>query len=395
VSLTGVAVLLVIALLAVTAPFACLWAWSRVPGGRWRGGTLRFGLVAVCQVTTVALVGVVVNDAGGFYSSWSDLLGTSSSAPLTQATAHFGAGAETETAFVSAASPIADVQPASIPAAAASWKTSTWSKRADWPTKGAVVNTTFKGPTTGLSEPAMVYLPPAYFHTGQAARSIPVVEVFTGFPGVEHNLVSRLRYPDQVLSGIQKGTAGPMVLVMLQPAPSYPWDTECTNVPHGPQTMNYFTNDVPALVTSMFGLQPTGWGTMGDSTGGYCAAKVQAMDPARFTAAVSLSGYTEPSTDYTTRGIFAGNQNLRDQNDLLWRLQHLPPPRVSLLVATARDEHGTDGYTTALKWLHAVKAPMQADELALPHGGHNFRSWNREIPFALTWISAHLPQPKA
>lgn len=394
-ALTGVAALLFVALAAVAAPFACLWAWSRVPGGRVRGAGLRFGLVAMCQITTVALVGLVVNDAGGFYSSWSDLLGTSTSAPLTQATAHFGAGSSTETAFVSAASPIADVQPPSIPATAGSWKTTSWSRRSEWPTKGAVVSTTLKGSASGLSEPALVYLPPAYFHTGQAAHSIPVVEVFTGFPGVEHNLISRLRYPDQVLSGIQKGTAGPMVLVMLQPAPSYPWDTECTNVPHGPQTMTYFTTDVPALVTSMFGLQPTGWGTIGDSTGGYCAAKVQAMDPERFTAAVSLSGYTEPATDYTTRGIFSGNQTLRDQNDLVWRLQHLAPPPVSLLVATARDEQGTDGYKTALRWLRSVKAPMQADELALPHGGHNFRSWNREIPFALTWISAHLPQPKA
>jgi S-formylglutathione hydrolase FrmB len=395
VALTSLAVLATVVMMAIAAPLGCLWAWARVPGGRLARTGTRLGLVALCQVTTVALVGIVVNDAGGFYSSWSDLLGTSSSAPVTAATAHFGAGSSTETAFVSAAEPIADALPVSIPASAATWKASAWSKRADWPTKGAVVQATLAGATSKLSENALVYLPPAYFHTGQAARSIPVVEVFTGFPGVEHNLVSRLHYPDQVLAGIQRGTAGPMVLVMLQPAPTYPWDTECTNVPHGPQTITYFTTDVPNLVTSMFGLHPTGWGTMGDSTGGYCAAKVQAMAPQRFTAAVSLSGYTAPATDYTTRGIFTGDQALRNENDLLWRLQHYSAPPVALLVATAKDETGTDGWTTAQRWLHAVRAPMVADELALPHGGHNFRSWNREIPFALTWISAHLPQPKA
>jgi hypothetical protein len=240
----------------------------------------------------------------------------------------------------------------------------------------------------------LVYLPPSYFHTGPAARSIPAVEVFTGFPGVVHNLIDRLHYPDKLRDGIQGGTAGPMVLVMLGPAPTFPWDTECTNVPHGPQTMDFFTDDVPAAVAWKFGLTPSGWGTMGDSTGGYCAAKVQAMAPQRFTAAASLSGYTAPATDITTRGIFARDPKLRDENDLIWRLNHYPAPPVSLLVGTARDERGADGYGTARRWLQSVRAPMSADELALPHGGHNFRTWNREIPFALTWMSAHLPQPK-
>jgi hypothetical protein len=100
VALTSLAVLVIVCLMAIAAPLCCLWAWSRIPGGRAVRTGARFGMVTLCQVTAVALVGIAVNDAGGFYSSWSDLLGTSSSAPLTAATAHFGAGTATETAFI-------------------------------------------------------------------------------------------------------------------------------------------------------------------------------------------------------------------------------------------------------------------------------------------------------
>jgi S-formylglutathione hydrolase FrmB len=158
-------------------------------------------------------------------------------------------------------------------------------------------------------------------------------------------------------------------------------------VPGGPQALHFFTDAVPASVSRQFGLRPSGYATIGDSTGGYCAAKVAMFDPTRFLAAVSLSGYFKPATDATTRGIFANRAAFRDENDLEWRLQHLTAPDISLLIATARDEGGDDGYQVAMRLLHDVKAPMSADELALDHGGHNFRTWGREIPYAMRWLS--------
>jgi hypothetical protein len=103
-----------------------------------------------------------------------------------------------------------------------------------------------------------------------------------------------------------------------------------------------------------------------------------------------MSGYYQPATDPTTHGEF-DDTTLREHNDLGWRLQHLPVPAVSLLLATAADENGDDGYTTNQNWLNLTQPPMTAAELVLSHGGHDFTSWNREIPYALSWISAHLP----
>ena len=101
--------------------------------------------------------------------------------------------------------------------------------------------------------------------------------------------------------------------------------------------LQFFTEDVPASITSQFGLEPTGWATIGDSTGGYCAAKIAMIDPSRFPAAVVLSGYFRPVTDMTTRGIFTGNARFfKQENDLTWRLANEPIPAISMLIATAQ-----------------------------------------------------------
>jgi S-formylglutathione hydrolase FrmB len=387
VGLTGTATLVVVILAAVVSPVACLGCWSRVRGPRSvRTGT-RLALFAACQLSTTALVGVLVNNYGQFYSTWGDLLGTTSTAPVMNTAAHFGAAVS---APRSATQKVALSQTAGspqIPPAAGDWKTLGWSTRAEWADRGAVVNTTVANAGSALSEQALVYLPPAYFRTGAAARQLPLVEVLTGYPGVPMNLITRMHYPDRLLQAIQAGQAQNMILVMLRPAPTFPWDTECSDVPGGPQTLHFFTDAVPASISRQFGVHPTAYATMGDSTGGYCAAKIAMFDPSRFLAAVSLSGYYKAATDSTTRGIFANKPNFRDQNDLEWRLAHLPAPDISLLIATARDEGGDDGYQVAQRWLHDIKAPMSADELVLDHGGHNFRTWGRELPYAMRWLS--------
>jgi enterochelin esterase-like enzyme len=349
----------------------------------------RLGLVMACQLSGVMFVGIVANDYGQFYTSWSEIFGLSSTTPLTSPTHHFGAPS-----VVSAAEPKVAAGPhyggdPQVPAQAASWKTTSWSAQNQWVQRGAIVSTKVAGGTTGLSENVLVYLPPAYFRTGTAARALPLLEILTGYPGTASHLVSNLKYPDRLLADIQDGSARDMVLVMLQPSPTFPWDTECSNVPGGPQALAFLSTDVPAVISKQFELQPTGYGAIGDSTGGYCAAKLAVLNPSRFTAGAMLSGYYAPATDRTTQGIFA-TASMRNQNNLVWLMNHRPVPKVALLICTSRSEGGSDGYAVNQQLLAAVKAPMSADELVLPSGGHNFAAWGREIPYALVWLSAHL-----
>jgi hypothetical protein len=214
--------------------------------------------------------------------------------------------------------------------------------------------------------------------------------VFSGYPGTAEELIARGRYPDALLAGLASKQVAPMVLVMLPPSVTFPWDTECTDIPNGPQAFTYYAHDLPDAVADQFHLHPTGYAAIGDSTGGYCAAKLEALDPTRFTAAVSLSGYFHPALDPSTHGEF-DDAALRERNDLGWRLKHLPAPPVALLLGTAYDERGADGYNTAAEWMALIRPPMVGRELVLEHGGHNFATWDQEIPYGLSWISTRLP----
>jgi hypothetical protein len=202
-------------------------------------------------------------------------------------------------------------------------------------------------------------------------------------------LVDRLHYPSYLLTAMDQGVQ-PMVLVLLRPSVTYPRDTECTDVPNGPHAFSYFAHDVPSTVSASFGLEPSSYGAIGDSTGAMCAVKLAVADPQQFTAAVSLSGYFHAVRDVTTGDLYGGSPEIRHLNDIVWRLRNLPLPAVSLMIATSLTERGADGYRSAQQLLGLVHAPMSADEIVLNRGGHNFETWTREIPSALRWLGGHL-----
>ena len=387
--LLSVPLLAALATLALAMPAGVVLAWPRVRGrSPVRVGT-RVALVLVAQLAAVAVTLVGLNDYGQFFTSWSELFGTGAPASVVDQR-HFGATAPAAPlrhavrgrppAFTHVAMTGINALPAGVTA-------TSWSSRSQWASRGALLSMKLNGPTTGLSEPALVYLPPAYF---AGDRAMPVVEVMTGYPGSTLLLVDRMHYPSYLLTAMDSGVK-PMVLVLLRPSVTYPRDTECTDVPRGPQAFTYFARDVPSEVASAFALRPTSYGAIGDSTGAMCAVKLAVTDPHRFVAAVSLSGYFHAVRDFTTGDLYGGSTAVRNANDIMWRLRHLPLPRISVLVATSLTEHGADGYRSAQKLLALVHAPMSADEIVLSRGGHNFETWTREIPPALRWLGTHLP----
>jgi len=387
VSLLGEPLLVLLVVLALAMPAAVLFGWSRVRGPKVVRATGRVALVLIAQATAVALGLVALNDYGEFFTSWSELLGTAPQ-PYVVTQQHFGAdrvvGRHPLHARTPSISGIANTGSGALPPGATA---TSWSQRSKWSSMGALVSLPVTGSTTGLSEKALVYLPPAYF---AGVRAMPVVEVLAGYPGAAIALANRLRYPSALLTAMHAGVE-PMVLVLLRSAVVYPRDTECTDVPHGPQVFSYFAHDVPDAVASAFGLHPTSYGAIGESTGAMCAVKIAVLDPQRFVAGASLSGYFHAVQDFTTGDLYGGSTRIRELNDITWRLQHLPPPRISVLVATAVTEKGADGYRSAQRFLALVRAPMSADEIVLSHGGHNFGTWKLEVPSALRWLGRHLP----
>ena len=117
---------------------------------------------------------------------------------------------------------------------------------------------TISGGRSGLSEHAFVYLPPQYYQPAWAHRTFPAVEVLTGYPGNDLSLVNRMYYPQVLQQLVAAHRARPMVLVMLRPTVVPPRDTECTDVPAGPQVETFLAQDVPVAIRDSCGSAPSG-----------------------------------------------------------------------------------------------------------------------------------------
>jgi enterochelin esterase-like enzyme len=368
--LTSKKVLLLAVLLAVALFALTVWLWPRLSRRAAVPVLGRVGVLAATQLSLIVALALIVNDNFGFYASWADLFGQETSPGVVVDQAAGGTGGELR---------VLDTLAVNVPGGAVP------------SVGGQIQKVVLAGGRSKISTTAYVYLPPEYFRDPQ--RVFPAAVVLTGYPGVADALYKKMKYPATAASLVRNGRAQPMVLVMLRPTVVPPRDTECMNVPHGPQTETFFTEDLHRALAGSYRVGTTGasWGAIGDSTGGYCALKFAMRHPGAYSAAVSLSGYYSSAVDMTTGDLFGGSKRLREENDLLWRLRHLPVPKVSLLVTSSL--HGEYDYPATLRFISAVRPPMTIDKLILPSGGHNFTTWNRELPQAMRWLGGRLTVP--
>ncbi|MEY9847605.1 alpha/beta hydrolase [Streptacidiphilus sp. MAP5-3] len=371
---------LLVALLAIASFVGTVWLWPRLSGRNWKAVSGRVGTLLLSQVLSLVAIGLVANNWGGFYSSFSDLFGTDQGPAPTivdhtkQTSDGKGAGSVT----VQASKPVA-LQLGGSDAGASG---------------GSVQQVAIQGGSTGLTEPAFVYLPAAYKDPANAHKKFPVMVVFTGYPGTPDNLISRMKYPTIAAQDIYRKKMPPTVMVLMRPSVVMPRDNECQDVPGGPQAQTFFSKDLPRALATQYNVSTAGsaWGVIGDSTGGYCALSLAMREPGSFTAAASLSGYYKAAEDSTTGNLFGGSQDLRNQADLMWRVAHLPAVPVSLLVTSSRTEADYKDTQAFIKAVEA-KPPFAISSLFLASGGHNFTTWNQETPLALPWVANHLLVP--
>jgi enterochelin esterase-like enzyme len=364
-SLTGSLTQLVAVLLAVAAFLATLTLWPRLAGPGWKSWAGRFGAFLVTQLAVLVALGLVANSYFGFYTSWSDLLGTN--------------GEPGTVVEQQPARPVAVRGEQKVYSAQGSAR-----ERA-----GVIQQVEIKGASSGLSSSAYVYLPPQYFQPGYAERRFPMLLVLAGYPGSAEKLISLMAYPTSALAAIEAGKLPPTVLVMMRPTVVGNRDTECIDVPDGPQVETYFTEDLPRAVAASYRVsdQPGQRAVIGNSTGGYCALKFALRRSDSYRTAISLSGYYAAPTDATTGDLFGGDERLEQENNLVWRLTNLPSPAVALLLTTSYNEHN---YPATQRMVAAFGAPTRLATITLDSGGHNFHTWSREIPPALEWLGRQL-----
>lgn len=361
--LTGNWTLATLSALALAGVVGTVLLWNRI--GSWLRWPARAGLVVSCQLTACALVAAFVNDAGQFYGSWSELFGQGSGVSVT----HISAAAQDKH--------LAEVL-----------------KQQKRVGKSLVVSVYIPEAGTRRADPALVYLPAAYFASAYANTRFPVVELFGGFPGTPKAWTVGLGVQAILDREIASDRSIPFVAVM--PSQNYLpgiHDAECINAYHGPQVETTLTMNVRQVIERDFRVDRdrTGWAAMGYSTGGFCAVNIAVRHASMFSAAVSLSGNAWPYVDRTTGNLFGNITAVKDSNNPTWRLSHLPPPPLSLLLAAS---HG-DGpaWYGALTLASTVRAPTRASLLLLPRGSHNAQTWRAMEPVAFDWLSHVLPAP--
>jgi S-formylglutathione hydrolase FrmB len=370
--LTSNKVLCVAVAFAVLLFIGTVWLWPRLARRNWRAVGGRVGLMLGTQVALFASVGLAANQAFGFYASWADLFGQEKDqGVVVNHTALGGSGGPLEVLNTAGVRGVGGSAPE---------------------VGGEIQKVDIVGRTTHIATPAYVYLPPEYFQARYRARTFPATVVLTGYPGTAEALVSKLHYPRTAQELAKDGRMQPMILVMLRPTVAPPRDTECVDVPGGPQTETFFAKDLPDALVAHYrmGRKPGSWGIIGDSTGGYCALKLAMHHPRSYAAAAGLSPYYKAPVDPTTGDLFRGNKALRNRADLWWCLNHLRAPDTSLLVTSSRI--GESNYKATLKFIGRVQATKltRISSIILESGGHNFNTWRREIPATLQWISGRL-----
>ncbi|MFI1759819.1 alpha/beta hydrolase [Streptomyces sp. NPDC020571] len=348
-----------------------VWLWPRLARRSVRAVLGRVGLLFATQVAVFGAVGLVANQSFGFYGSWADLFGRED-----------GQGVVVDHSAGAGDGPLWVVGERRVtPAGGARPEVS-----------GRVEEIRVVGRTSRIASPAYVYLPPEYFQARHRARTFPAAVVLTGYPGTAEALVDKLHYPRTALELAEAGRMRPMILVMLRPTVAPPRDTECVDVPGGPQTETFFAKDLPEAVSAHYRVTrgPRGWGVVGNSTGGYCALKLAAHHPEVYAAGAGLSPYYEAPSDPTTGDLFQGDEEREKRADLWWYLKNAPSPDTSLLVTSSRT--GETNYKDTLKFIELVKgkSPTRISSIILESGGHNFNTWRREIPATLRWLDERL-----
>ncbi|MEV8594730.1 alpha/beta hydrolase-fold protein [Streptomyces sp. NPDC052012] len=350
-----------------------VWLWPRLARRTWRAVCGRVGLLLATQVTLFAAAGLAANQAFGFYAGWADLFGQEKDQGVV--VDHAAGGAALRVVGTGRVPGVTGARPE---------------------TGGRIDEVRIVGRTSRIASPAYVYLPPEYFQAEHRARDFPASVVLTGYPGTARALVDKLRYPRTALQQARKGRMEPMILVMLRPTVAPPRDTECVDVPDGPQTETFFAEDLPEAVGGHY--RVTGgrgaWGVIGNSTGGYCALKLAMHHPEVFGAGAGLSAYYKAPVDPTTGDLFQGDEKRENEADLGWYLEHRPAPDTSLLVSSSK--RGETNYKATLDFIENVKAAERTriSSIILESGGHNFNTWRREIPAALEWLGKRLAEPK-
>ena len=348
-SLTGSFLLGAALVAAVVGPILLVvWLRRSKPCTWWRS-VLQWVAVGTCQAVAVAGLFFYVNNTYGFYTSWSDLIGRS------------GQGARIENNGQS--------------------QTSGLVRRG----QGQVQLMTVAGTAaTGGGHQVLTWLPPQYTDPSFQNAHFPVLMVLPGQPSTPQATFRHFSFGSVATKAIDSGRVKPFIAVFPPLMTNPPRDTECTNIPGGPQAETWLTRNVYDQANQQLRVNHTPWAVIGYSTGAFCAAKVLLKHPKQYAAAAGLGGYYQTLTDKTTGNLFGRHRKSELGNSPLWLYQHGGLHRRPLLLVSGKQDHGS--YRSTRRFLAASRGDPAVASLIFDTGGHNYRNYRNYFPDMLAWL---------
>jgi enterochelin esterase-like enzyme len=264
--------------------------------------------------------------------------------------------------------------------------------------QGETVRLTVRGRLSHLARTVYLYLPPQYFQARYARARFPAIELITGVPGQPQDWIDVVGVTQSYLALLRDGAVRPAVLVMPDANGGPRFSLQCLNVWHGPQDATFLAVDLPGALARSLRVSPPGpaWGIAGYSEGGYCAADLALVYPARYGAAGVLSGYFVPGDDRLgsprrTVNPFGSGAARRALNTPMQRVRTLPvntpAPQFWLGAGSA---FGQDvAAARAFQRRLLARQPGVVLHLA-PGGKHNMATWRALVPALLQWMTPRL-----
>jgi enterochelin esterase-like enzyme len=263
---------------------------------------------------------------------------------------------------------------------------------------GETVRLTVHGRFSHITRTVLIYLPPQYFRPGYAHRRFPAIELITGFPGQPQDWINVVDITQTYLTLLNDRVVRPAVLVMPNANGGPRVSLQCLNVRRGPQDATFLAQDVPSALSHSLRVVPSGaaWGIAGYSEGGFCAANLALVYPARYGYSGVMSGYFVPLADQLGNPVhkvnpFGRNRVDRQRNTPLDRLRTLPVdvqiPQFWLGAGRSWRED-----VTAAEGFQRLLLARQPDVILdlEPGGGHDMATWRALVPPMLEWMTPRL-----
>ena len=246
--------------------------------------------------------------------------------------------------------------------------------------------------------PAMVWLPPAWFH-GHVA--LPVIVLLSGTPGRPEDLV-RAGAVDAVAeryASLHRGRAP--IIVLPDDNGSFFGDTECVNGPLG-HAETYLTVDVPTFVHKRFGatIDPDQWAIGGISEGGTCALVLALRHPDVYRHVLDISGDPYPNVGVGPNGETRATQHLYGGDASQWAAHnpislmesHPFPGDSAWFAAGAQD---SSHLRAAHMLAAAAKRACITTIFTSSPGGHSFMYFKVALRDALPWLADQVSRSAA